>query len=87
MLAWQQLCFSLAVPALVAAACETRLWLRHQEERRQSGLPPEGGWQSSFYRALQELLHGHDWPHIAVLSWLLSGVLYLAAVALSVDAS
>ncbi len=79
-LAWQQLCFSLAAPALVAAVVETRLWRRHQEERRQSSLPPEGGWQSSFYRALQELLRGHDWPHIVVLIWLLSGVLHLAAV-------
>ncbi|KAI7839741.1 hypothetical protein COHA_006545 [Chlorella ohadii] len=85
-LAWQQLCFSLAAPALVAAVVEIRLWRRHQAEQRQSGLPAEGGWQPSFYRVLQELLLGHDWPHIVVLSWLLSGVLYLAAVALSVDA-
>ena len=84
-LAWQQLCFSLAAPALVAAVVEIRLWRRHQAERRQSGLPAEGGWQPSFYRVLQELLLGHDWPHIVVLSWLLSGVLHLAAVALSVD--
>ena len=84
-LAWQQLCFSLAAPALVAAACETRLWLRHQAERRQCGLPPEGGLQRRLYKGLQAVLLGHDWAHVVVLSWLLSGVLYLAAVALSVD--
>ncbi|PRW33203.1 Serine threonine- kinase SAPK1 [Chlorella sorokiniana] len=86
LLAWQQLCFSLAAPALVAAAIETRLWLRHQEERRQCGLPPEGGWQAWCYRALQAVLLGHDWAHVVVLSWLLAGLLHLMAVALSVDA-
>lgn len=85
-LAYQQLCFSLAAPALVAAVVETRLWLRHQAERRQHGLPSEGGWQQRLYWALQAVLLGHDWAHVAVLSWLLSGVLHLAAVALSVDA-
>ena len=86
LLAWQQLCFSLAAPALAAAVIETRLWLRHQAERRQCGLPAEGGWQARLYRALRALLLGHDWAHVVVLTWLLAGVLHLAAVALSVDA-
>ena len=85
-LAWQQLCLSLAAPALVAAAAETRLWQQHEAQRRRQGLPPEGGWQARLYGAIDEWLLGLDWLHVVVLSWLLSSVLHLLAVALSVDA-
>ncbi len=90
-LAWQQLFLSLAVPALLAAVAEARLWRRHQEERRQSGLPPEGGLQSRLYKALDACLLQAEWPdcglmgwlHLGFVVWLLASVLHLLAVLVS----
>ena len=91
LLAWQQLVLSLAAPALIAAVAETRLWRRHQAERQQCGLPPEGGLQACLYHTLDAWLLQSEWPdfglmgwlHLAFVVWLLASTLHTLAVLVS----
>lgn len=83
-LAWQQLMFGLALPLLAQLTLESRLWLRHQGQRRRRGLPPERSRVAWLHRAVHAL-DGIDVGHALVLRLLLSSALHLLAVVISVD--
>ena len=83
-LAWQQLLFGLALPLLAQLTIESRLWLRHQQQRRRQGLPPERSRVAWLHRAVHGV-DGIDAGHALVLCLLLSSALHLLAVAISVD--
>lgn len=81
-----QLSVGLALPAVLMAAHESRLFLAHAAERRRAGLPPERGWHPWLYRRLADALLGLDWPFAAVLGWVLLGVLGALAEAVALGA-
>ncbi|KAL4421305.1 hypothetical protein ABPG75_010596 [Micractinium tetrahymenae] len=82
-LAYLQLSVGLVLPAVVMAVHEIRLFLAHAAERRRAGLPPERGWHPWLYRKIGDTLLGLDWLFVAVLAWVLLGVLGSLAEALS----
>lgn len=82
-LAWQQLCFSFFAPLLAAAVLETKLWLRHAEQRARRGLPPERGFQPRLYLAVKHWLLDLDWPHAVLLAWMFASTLHMVAAALA----
>lgn len=57
-LGFAQLAVGLVAPALVAAAHEASLFLEHQEQRLDAGLPPEAGWQAWLYERVACALVG-----------------------------
>lgn len=80
-----QLMLSLAVPALVQAAVEARLFQRHQEQRQQHGLPLERGIWPALYGAINWLLLCPDWTFLVPAALSLLGALHMLAVLLTFD--
>lgn len=71
LLLWLRMGLGLAVPALLQAAHECRLFATHQQQRRQCGLPPKRGWQARAYSSLAAALHPDHHPQLLPLSCLM----------------
>ena len=71
----------LAAPAVVQAVQESRLWRQHNRERAACSLQPEGG--GRFYAGVLELAEALDPLSATVAAWVLLGVLWGAALGVS----
>ena len=62
-----QLGLGLLAPQLVAGLSEARLFQHHQQQRRQAGLPPEGGMHAAAYDSLWLLMLGGSGVHACLI--------------------
>lgn len=79
LLSYTHITLGLLLPAALAAATEVRLFRLDEHQRRQLGVPPEGGWRGWMLGAL-EGLGELDWLTWVVATWVLLGCLFNGAL-------
>lgn len=73
-------------PATAQAVSTARLFAKHQRERQQAGLPPEGGREAALLQGVASALaQGGGWM-VGVVAWVLLAVAWEAAAVFGVPA-
>jgi len=82
-LSYIQLLLGFAIPTIIQAGLESRLYLQHRRQRLRSGLPLEAGWQARLYSLLADVFVNENLVVTLLFLWVLLGAAWEAALLLS----